>query len=72
MDIKHPILNYYKRLFISVPSSIAYYQSKCRALRNMLLTILVNIRILYGTIDSKAVIGLILLVAVERRCFIKY
>lgn len=38
----------------------------------MLLTILVNIRILYGAIDSKAVLGLILLVAVERRHFIKY
>lgn len=67
MTSKPPNLNYCKVLFISMPYSvarIAFYQCKCRYLRNTLLTILVNIRILYGNIDIKAVLGLIPLAAI--------
>lgn len=64
MNIRLPIQNFYEVFFISVPYGIAFYQSKCRYLRNILLTILVNIRILYETIDIKAVLGLIPLAAI--------
>lgn len=64
MDIQPPIPSYNKGLFIFVPYSIVFYQSKCRYLRNIMLTILVNIRILYGNSDIKAVLGLIPLAAI--------
>lgn len=59
-------------VFLSVLCTVAFYQSKCRHFRNVLLTIHVNIKILYENIDMKAVLGLIPLRAIWRECFIKY